>query len=269
MYSIASFIRRHALLVFFSLAYALSWSISLIEPHAILPLGPLLAALLVLPFTDGWAGVKVFLSRIVRWRVGLRWYAISLGLPVALFAAAIGLNVLLGAGAPMWYRVPPLAELPGTLLFILIAIGLGEEPAWRGFALPRLSAGRSVLAGSLMLFVLHAVWHLPLFGLEYDLQNGLPWLLMLLGGTFFSTWMYYRTSGNLLLPVLFHTSVNVGAQYLFNPLFEGADALRLWWLVGGLWLLVGCALVVANGRELGRTPARPAEATPVAQTLAA
>jgi membrane protease YdiL (CAAX protease family) len=168
----------------------------------------------------------------------------------------------------MWYRVPPLAELPGTLLFILIAIGLGEEPAWRGFALPRLSTGRSALAGCLLLFVLHAVWHLPLFGLEYDLQNGLPWLLMLLGGTIFSTWMYYRTSGNLLLPVLFHTSVNVGAKYLFNPLFSGADALRLWWLVAGLWLLVGCALVVAHGRELGRGPARPAEVTRVARTLA-
>jgi membrane protease YdiL (CAAX protease family) len=256
------------LVIFFSLAYALSWSISLLEPHSLLPLGPLLAALLVLPFAAGRAGVKDFLSRIVRWRVGLRWYMLALGLPLALFAAAFGLNVLLGADAPMWYRVPPLAELPGLLLFILIAIGLGEEPAWRGFALPRLSAGRSALAGGLLLFALHAVWHLPLFGLEYDLQNGVPWLLMLMGGTIFSTWMYYRTDGNLLLPVLFHTSVNIGAKYLFNPLFGGADMLRLWWLIGGVWLLVGCALVVTYGRELGRAPARPAEATRVARTLA-
>jgi membrane protease YdiL (CAAX protease family) len=268
MYPIASFIKRHALVIFFALAYALSWSISLLEPHGILPFGPLLAALIVLPFAAGRAGPKDFLSRIVRWRVGPRWYVLALGLPAALFAAAIGLNVVLGADAPMWYRMPSLSDLPGTLLFILIAIGLGEEPAWRGFALPRLSVGRSALAGSLMLFVLHAVWHLPLFGLEYDFQNGLQWLMMLLGGTIFSTWMYYRTSGNLLLPVLFHTSVNVGAKYLFNPLFGGADALRLWWLVAALWLLVGCAILVASGRELGRAPARPAQAQPVARTVA-
>ena len=268
MYSITSFVTRHALVIFFALAYALSWSISLFEAHSILPLGPLLAALLVLPFAAGRAGVKDFLGRIVRWRVGLRWYLLVLGLPVALFAAAIGLNVLLGADAPMWYRVQPLAELPGTLLFILIAIGLGEEPAWRGFALPRLSAGRSALAGSLLLFALHAVWHLPLFGLEYDFQNGLPWLLMLLGGTIFSTWLYYRTDGNLLLPILFHTSVNVGAKYLFNPLFSGVDALRLWWLVAALWLLVAGVILVTAGRELGRVAAQPAQPSRVAQALA-
>jgi len=123
------------------------------------------------------------------------------------------------------------------------------------------------LAGSLLLFSLHAVWHLPLFGLEYDVQNGLPWLLMLLGGTITSTWLYHRTNGNLLLPLLFHTSVNVSAKYLFNPLFSGADALRLWWLVAALWLLIACAVLVTTGRDLGRLPARPAEAMLVARTV--
>jgi membrane protease YdiL (CAAX protease family) len=268
MYPITSFVKRHVLVIFFSLAYALSWSISLLEPHSLLGFGPLLAALIVLPFVGGRAGLKDFLSRIVRWRVGLRWYVLVLGLPAALFAAAVGLNVLLGAGAPTWERMPPLSELPVLFLVIALMIGLGEEPAWRGFALPRLSAGRSALAGSLLLWVLHAIWHLPLFGLEFDLQNGLPWLLMLLGGTITYTWTYNRTNGNLLLPLLFHTSVNVGAKYLFNPLFDGADALRLWWLVGALWLLVALGILLATGRELGRTPARSAEAMPVARPLA-
>lgn len=268
MYSIASFVKRHTLITFFTLAYALSWSISLVEPHSLLGLGPLLAALLVLPFSNGRAGVKDFLSRIGHWRVGLHWYLLVLGLPAALAAAALGLNLLLGASAPMWERVPPLAELPVILLFILLSIGLGEEPAWRGFALPRLSAGRSALAGSLLLFVLHAVWHLPLFGLEFDLQNGLPWLMMLLGGTIIYTWLYNRTNGNLLLPVLFHTSVNISAKYLFHPLFEGADALRLWWLLGAFWLLLACALVIVVGRELGRAPVRLAKAPQVVQTPA-
>ena len=90
---------------------------------------------------------------------------------------------------------------------------------------------------------------------------------MLLGGTITSTWLYNRTNGNLLLPLLFHTSVNVAAKSLFNPLFGGADALRLWWLVAALWLLVACTVLVSAGRELGRQPAQPAEATRVARTL--
>jgi membrane protease YdiL (CAAX protease family) len=154
-------------------------------------------------------------------------------------------------------------------LVLALLIGLGEEPAWRGFALPRLSAGRSALAGSLLLFALHVVWHLPLFGLEYGLQNGLPWLLMVLGGTITYTWLYNRTSGNLLLPLLFHTSVNVSAKYLFNPLFSGPDTLRLWWLVAALWMLVACAVLVTAGRELGRVPARPAEDMRAAQPVTA
>jgi membrane protease YdiL (CAAX protease family) len=268
MYSITSFIKRHTLVMFFALAYALSWLPWLFEAHSILPFGPLLAALLVLPFVGGWAGVKGFLRRIAQWRVGPRWYLLVLGLPVAIRAVAIGLNILLGAAAPMWERVPPLSQLPILFLVIAFMIGLGEEPAWRGFALPRLSAGRSALAGSLLLFALHAVWHLPLFGLEYNAQNGLPWLLMLLSGTIISTWLYNRTNGNLLLPLLFHTSVNVSAKYLFNPLFGGADALRLWWLVAALWLLFACAVLATAGRELGQLPARPAKATRVARTLA-
>jgi len=268
MSRMSSFVKQHALVIFFGLAYALSWSLSLFEPHSILPLGPLVAALIVLPFVAGRAGMKDFLRRIVRWRVAPRWYLLALGLPAALFVVAIGLNVLLGAPLPTWQSAPPAGEMLATILFILIAIGLGEEPAWRGFALPRLSAGRSALAGSLLLFVLHAIWHLPLFGLEYDFQNGPAWALMLLGGTLFSTWMYYRTNGNLLLPILWHASVDIGAKFLFNGLFVGGDMLRMWWLVGGLWLLVGCGILAMAGRELGRTPAQRVEAPQVARSLA-
>jgi len=49
MYPITSFIKRHALVTFFALAYALSWSISLFEAHSILPFGPLLRCLLYPP----------------------------------------------------------------------------------------------------------------------------------------------------------------------------------------------------------------------------
>jgi membrane protease YdiL (CAAX protease family) len=244
-----------ATVAFFALAYALSWAPSVWEAHSILPLGPLFAALVMLAVTGGWASVRHFLQRIVRWRVKPHWYLLVLGLPVALTAIAVWSNVLFGAAAPSWERVPPLAALPGMFLFIMLFIGLGEEPAWRGYALPRLTAGRSALSGSLLLGVLHAVWHLPLFGLEYDLQNAPPWLVSLLGFTIVSTWLVNRTGGSLLLPVLFHTSVNVTAKYLFIPLFDGTDTLRLWWLVGGLWALVALGVVAIYGRDLGRVDA--------------
>jgi len=45
--------------------------------------------------TGGKARLKTLLSRMVRWRVGLRWYATALGLPVGVYVVALSLNVLL------------------------------------------------------------------------------------------------------------------------------------------------------------------------------
>ena len=252
-------IKRYPLVSFFSLAYALSWAPSLFEAHSILPLGPLFAALIVLALIDGRSGVVNFLRRIVQWRVGLRWYALALLLPVALTSTAVGLNSLLGAQMLSTDRIPSLSELPTTFLFIMLFIGLGEEPAWRGFALPRLMSKHTAITASLLLGALHALWHLPLFGLEFDWQNGFPWFLGVLAAAIVTAWMTNRTRGSLLLPILLHTSVNVAARYLFNPLFSGADLIQLFWIWGGLWCIVALAIVAITGADLGRSAANVSE----------
>lgn len=250
----------YPLVTFFCLAYALSWFPSLAVAHGILPAGPFVAALITLSLIEGWIGVKAFLDRIVQWRVGIRWYAFVLAFPVVLSGVAVALNILLGA-QPTPERVPAFSDLAPTFLSNFILIGLGEEPAWRGFALPRLSVGRSALLASLLLGVLHALWHLPLFGLEYDLNNGLPWLIGLMGYSVIMTWMYKRTNGNLLLPRLFHTTVNTTGHFLFNPLFKGVDLVSLWWIWGALWVAVAVVLVLVLGPNLtGKHDVRPTEA---------
>ena len=266
MNTITSVIKRHPRVTFFVLAYALSWWIALLTPHGLFPLGPLLAALIVLPFLGGWSAVVDFLRRIVQWRVGLRWYALVLFLPVALTSTAVGLNLLLDARILSTVRIPSLADLPLIFLLILV-IGLGEEPAWRGFALPRLMAGRTALAGSLLLGALHVIWHLPLFGVEFDWQNGLPWVISVLSFAIVTAWVYNRTQGSLLLPILMHISVNIAGKYLFNPLFSGTDLIQLWWLWGGLWGAVALVVVAAVGPNLGRRPAAQLEA--IGQAVAA
>jgi membrane protease YdiL (CAAX protease family) len=181
---------------------------------------------------------------MVQWRVGIGWYAMVLLLPVTATIIAIGINLLFGAATPTWDRIPPLADLPGTFIFILLFIGLGEEPAWRGFALPRIMKGRNALAANAILAVFHIIWHLPLFGSEFDSTNILPWMLGVLGFTIISTWMYNRTEGNLLLPMLFHTSVNVTASYLFSKLFTGTDQIQLWWIWAACWWVVALNILV-------------------------
>lgn len=247
-------IKRHPLTAFFALAYALSWwpwiwtALDPAAPSTILPPGPLLAALIVLAIIGGWSAVWQFLKRIVQWRVGLRWYGVVLALPPAITLGSVALN--LAFGATMEPHFLGWADLGARFVFILLLIGLGEEPAWRGFALPRLMAGRSALAASMLLGLLHIVWHLPLLGVEYNASNVAPWMIGVTAFAILVTWVYLHTEGSLLLPMLFHSSVNVSAVAF--GWFSDDDLLRLWWLFAALWVLAAALVVLRYGSRLTR-----------------
>jgi uncharacterized protein len=157
-----SLVKRHPLISFFVLAYALTWPvIPLVSVSPLLGLpalfGPALAAIIVAYLVDGKSALKDLLSRLVRWRVEARWYVLALGLPAILALAVAGLNLLLGA--PTAIRFGGLS----VLNFVVFVFVVGEELGWRGYALPRLLARKSALAASLILGVLWGAWHLPTF----------------------------------------------------------------------------------------------------------
>jgi len=249
--------RRHQLVLFFVLAYAFSWWAWVwyrLDPGnvdaPILPVGPLLAALVMLALIGGRRAIRDWLAKIVHWRVAPVWYALVLLGPPALAFGAVAVNLALGAPMTPNWELPGPAGWAVQFLFVLVWIGLGEEPAWRGYALPRLLAVRSALAAALLLGVFHAIWHLPLFGVEYDLANGLPWAISVLCVAVVTTWMWLHTGGSLLLPVLLHTMVNSTA-FVWRW-FAGPDQLRLWWIWVALWLVATVTIVVVNGPRLIR-----------------
>src|SRR3712207_9287713 len=105
MSSLSSVVKRRPLVTFFVLTYALTWLAWPVwafglYPNPVFSCGPFLAALVVLAITHGKSGLGGLLRRMVRWRVGLRWYAVALLVPIAITLAATVLNVLLGAQAP-------------------------------------------------------------------------------------------------------------------------------------------------------------------------
>ncbi len=84
-------IRRNQVVAFVILAYALSWWAWVwyhLDPGnvgaPILPMGPLLAVLILLPIIGGWPALKHLFRRIALWRVGWFWYLVVLAGPVVL-----------------------------------------------------------------------------------------------------------------------------------------------------------------------------------------
>src|SRR6187200_1376106 len=154
-------VRRHPLIWFAVLSIVLSWwawplySLDLL-PVPVASFGPFLAALIVLAVTEGRSGIVGLLRRMGRWRVGAVWYPVALALPLALSAAAVMINVALGAQVDLsMAAVGWVGILPGFG-------GAWEEPGWRGYAVPRLQSGRTALRAALILGLLIAGWHLPL-----------------------------------------------------------------------------------------------------------
>jgi CAAX protease family protein len=96
---------------------------------------------------------------MIRWRVGRIWYVLAVGLPLAVHPLTVTLNLTMGA------PTPPLSEfsaLSGVILAFAVRLinplddSVGEEPCWRGFALPRLQTGRLPLLATLILALLVA-----------------------------------------------------------------------------------------------------------------
>jgi membrane protease YdiL (CAAX protease family) len=255
--SIRGFVARHRLKVFFTLAYLFSWYPWLIAlargkstgPN---PLGPFIAAILVLALTDGWRGVRSLLARIVRGGFGPRWYAVVFGLPFGLCLIAVCLTNAFGFHSPLpassaW------RELPDRFIFIILFIALGEEPGWRGYALPELQRRFSPFWASVVLAFFWAVWHAPLLGNEFAWNIVPAFLLSVLGATFVQTWIFNRTRGSVFAPMLLHATVNTVSGGLMLPLLHGSAVIALWWTYAILWLVAGIIVIRFSNSENERS----------------
>jgi CAAX protease family protein len=221
------------LLSFVVLTYALSWGYwvpLVVTGHVVrlgssvtqFPalLGPMLAAFALTAVTGGWAGVRELASRVLRWRVPLRWWLVAIGTPLLLVAVALVVMVI-GPGLPDLSAFGRMAGLPewGVLFvwaaFVLVN-GLGEETGWRGYALPLLRRRRGLLTAGLLLVPIWAGWHLPLFFLLQNYRDlgpvGIPgFLIGLACGSVVLAWLYESAVGSVLIVAVWHGTYNLTA----------------------------------------------------------
>lgn len=158
----------------------------------------------------GRAALKDLLVRVLAWRVGWRWFGVAV-----LLAAGIPALVALGsraAGIPTPPDVLPLGQVPVSLLVEILLFWLTEEAMWRGFALPRIQLWLSPGPASLVVGVLWALWHLPLFAIAGSFQAGLPlagFLVLTVATAVILGWLYERTGGSVPVCAAYHGIVDV------------------------------------------------------------
>ena len=206
--------------LFFALTFAITWASwygAASLPAFRVPLlylgifAPAFVALALTAWKVRGDGVAALLWRLIEWRVGARWYLFAFG-----YIAAIKLTVALihRAATGAWPRFgdePWPLMIGATIVSVVVGGQTGEEIGWRGYALPRLAARFGFGGASLILGVLWATWHLPLFFFPGSDIKGQSFPLYLLQVTALSVamaWLYVNAKGSLLLTMLMHAAVN-------------------------------------------------------------
>jgi hypothetical protein len=264
-----TFIQKHAVALFFALAFALTWMIQIplvLDARGELPFsvpfvfqflqGPMpgIAALIIAGLASGRAGILDLLRRVVRWRVGIQWYALAVLGTGAIYLTSLYASTLFGGPMPL---LPELSVM--LLVGALVQLGIylvfnWEDLAWRGFATTRLQATHSALTTALLLGIVEGVFHLPLFFSPTSSQSGSPFLsfmLLSVAGVIIFNWVFNNTRGSVLVVSLMHAAANTWTDIVPIPRGDGYGW-TMWAVVFGI---IAVAVVVVYGaRWLSRKP---------------
>lgn len=216
-----------------AISWAFWWPAAFIEQGALsLPipsgilttlgaLGPLVTALIMIARDEGTSGVRKVVSQVIQWRVSPLWWTAAIVGPLGLTLAGIGVHIILGGTPPDALSLAEytLAALI-TAVYMIFFVALGEEVGWRGYLLPSLQVTFNALWSSVIVGMIWAVWHLPLFYNPAMLYSRLPfplWVAFLVPFAILLTWVYNSSRGSLLLVILMHAMMN-GASAMWKSL---------------------------------------------------
>lgn len=221
------------LLIFFALAFLISWTIWLplyghifginnlpVLPfhHAFGGLGPLIASFLTTWIFLKKDGVKKLLAKCFQIKP-LIYLAVALFSPFMLAFIALVISYFINQtpinlSSLLTTKEFPQFNLLTFFIYNLVFFGFGEEVGWRGFALPRLQNKLNALTASIVLTLFWALWHLPLFfyrpgytTMEFAGITG--WVFSLLTGSILLTWLYNSSRASILICAVFHSTIDI------------------------------------------------------------
>lgn len=212
-----------------------------------------LLAILVIAFAYGRAGLRDLRSRLLRWRVGLRWYAIALLTAPILWTATQGaLSLTSDAFIPGILTTDDKASLLVAGLVVGLVAAFFEEIAWTGFATHELGQRHGLWATGLIVGLMWCVLHLSLFATADS--GAVPRVLSvaavfswMLAYRLLMVWVYGRTQ-SVLLAILMHLPISVMGFVLTSPAMAGTPDLLFNLAFGAtLWVLVAAVAATDRG----------------------
>jgi hypothetical protein len=270
------------LVTFFAMTYAISWLCWLAagtptSPHFNYPLlmlgvfAPSLVALALTAWAEGRAGAVALLARLFRWKTGLRWYIFATTYIAAIKLTVAVLHRLLTGAWPRFGDESIVLMIAATI-FSTVTLGqAGEEIGWRGFALPRMAERLGMGGASVLLGVIWACWHLPIFFMAGADKQGQSFPLYLLEVTAMSValaWLYERTGGSLLLTMLMHAAANNTKDIVPSAVpgatnvFALSASLVAWLTVALLWICAAFFLFRLRTAPSARSAAAAPDVAP-------
>lgn len=219
-------INRYPLASYFVLAYLLTWSIEVpvllaargvIDFHlplaleALAAFGPFAAAVIVLRVDKRGPGVAQLFASLFRWRVPMFWFLMTVASPFAVMFVALAITGETGKlmSGEVCRDLVQSGRFLELVLFGAILRGIGEEPGWRGYALPVLRGRYGPLLATFALWPVWLCWHLPAF-LMRDFQLG-AWLGFSFGILAAAAWstLLYDMTRSVLMIAIWHALINI------------------------------------------------------------
>jgi len=216
---------------FFLIAYSISWAawITLFARHFSPFVGigrwlylaavcaPHGSAVIITAIVRGRAGLRAFYRLTFR-RVPFQWVIIAISTPPIVYLIRDAIAVAFHLPHDSFFHHPP--RTLTALIFGQLVVVLGEEPGWRGFALPRFIERLGPNVGTVILGIAWALWHLPLFVVLGTPQYGTPFMPFLVELTAWSmviTFVMMHARGSAVAAMLFHASGNLCAFTMWEP----------------------------------------------------
>jgi len=249
-------VRNHPIVFFTILACLFGWVYFIAHAFGAdiipdgMPLGPIIAAVIVAACL-GRTEFKEWGRRLITFRTGIGWYALTIVAPIVIITIAAFVNYALGATPPTASQLAIWTELPGYFIAFLILVGIGEEAGWTAFAAPLLLRRNTFMMTWLILSAMRVLWHLPLM-----LSGDLSWALGIWGNIAFQflvLWIFQRGNQRWFLAALFHATLNTFGGKFFFRLVDGTDKARLDVLMAAGYVIVASAVYFLDRSRLNHS----------------